>query len=320
MEHITDFHIEQNVPTSVTLGNFDGLHLGHRALINLTKQFAEEEGLKSIVFTFLPHPRFFFGKDGNFALVMAPSEKKFAMEQMGVDAYIEYPFTKEFAAMSPTDFANDLIFDQLKCKVLIVGENYHFGYKQGGNYEMLRQIGEKRGVKVIAVPAVFYEGERVSSSRIRQCLVDKNLEEANRMLVTPYFILGEVAQGKKLGRTIGFPTTNIDAHPMKLFPPNGVYATLTLYDGKFYYGMTNIGKNPTVNGTHKIVETHIFDFSQKIYGETLQTYCFHWIRSEVKFSNVEALQQQLAKDKESSKGYFASEDFKYWNAKYQNSL
>ncbi len=309
MKHITDTHIEQNQPTAVTLGNFDGLHLGHRALIKLTKQFAQEEELKSVVFTFSPHPMLVFGKKDNFALIMAPSEKKFTMERMGIDIYIEYPFDQEFAAMSAEDFAIKLIFEKLQCRVLIVGENYHFGANRSGDYAMLQRLGEARGVKVIAVPSVLFEEERVSSSRIRKCLLQKDLDEANSMLTEPYFILGTVSEGKKLGRTIGFPTVNIIAHPLKLFPPNGVYATKTLYKGKFYYGVTNIGINPTVNGTQKIVETYLLDFNENVYGEELQTFFYKFLRSERKFPSVEELRQQIQTNAEQAKEYFASQEY-----------
>lgn len=312
MEHITDTHIEQERPTAVTLGNFDGLHLGHRALIKLTKQFAEDEGLKSVVFSFSPHPMLVFKKKEDFALIMAPSEKEFTIGQMGIDTYIEYPFDEEFASMSAEDFAVNLIFGKLKCRVLIVGENYRFGKGASGGYEMLQRLGEARGVKVIAVPSVLYGEERVSSSRIRQCLLEKDLEDANKMLTVPYFILGTVAEGKKLGRTIGFPTVNIIAHPLKLFPPNGVYATKTLYQGKYYYGVTNIGKNPTVNGTKKIVETYLFDFDKTIYGETLQTFFYKFLRSEQKFPDVEELQRQISINAAQAREYFASEEYGHW--------
>lgn len=312
MEHITNKQVTRNRPTAITLGNFDGLHQGHRALIHLTKQFALEEGLESVVFSFSPHPRFVFQKEEDLALIMAPSEKKFTMEQMGVDTYIEYPFDKEFAATSAEDFAVKLLFEQMKCQVLVVGEDYHFGSHRSGNYEMLRRLGEKRGVKVIAVPSVRYENERVSSTRIRRCLIDQKLEDANIMLTEPYFILGTVMEGKKLGRTIGFPTINIEAHPLKLFPPNGVYATKTLYDGKYYYGVTNIGKNPTVNGTQKIIETYLFDFHQTIYGETVQTYFYEFLRSEKKFADIAELQAQIAVNTKEAKAYFASKAYAHW--------
>lgn len=309
MEHITDTHIEQKQPTAVTLGNFDGLHLGHRALIKLTKQFAQEEGLKSVVFTFSPHPMLVFQKKEDFALIMTPDEKKFTMEQMGIDTYIEYPFDQEFAAMSPEEFAVKLIFEKLQCRVLIVGENYHFGSNRSGSYELLQKLGEERGVKVIAVPSVLYEDERVSSSRIRKALVQKDLEDANRMLTEPYFILGEVTEGKKLGRTIGFPTINMTAQPLKLFPPNGVYATKTLYNGKCYYGVTNIGINPTVNGSDKIVETFLLDFDKDVYGDTLQVFFYKFLRSERKFPSIEELREQIQLNAKQAREYFQSEQY-----------
>ena len=315
MKHITDTNIVQQQPTAVTIGNFDGLHMGHRALIELTKQFAKEENLKSVVLTFSPHPMFVFGKKPDFALVMSPSEKEYMMKKMGIDIYIEYPFDKEFASMSPEAFACDLIFDQLNCKVLIVGENYKFGKNQAGDYNLLKVLGEQRGVKVIYVPSVLFEGDRVSSTRIRQCLKQKDLEMANRMLTIPYFILGEVTQGKKLGRTIGFPTINIKAHYKKLFPPDGVYATKTLHKGNMYYGVTNIGKNPTVDGTDRVVETYLFDFHKMVYGDMIQTYFFEFIRSEQKFSSVEDLRQQMEKDADSARDYFNSEKYDFWRAK-----
>lgn len=316
MEHITGYNIVQKEPTAVTLGNFDGIHQGHRELIGLTKEYAKKENLRSVVFTFLPHPMFVFQNRELSALIMAPAEKAYAMERMGIDTYIEYPFTKEFAAMAPEDFANKLIFDQLQCKVLIVGQNYKFGYKQSGNYELLKKLGEMRGIQVIQVPSVLYEEKRVSSTRIRECLVKKDIEKANRLLSTPYFILGEVIQGKKLGRTIGFPTINIIADPIKLFPPNGVYATRTVCDGQMYYGVTNVGCNPTVNGTFKVVETFLFDFQKIVYGKMLKTYFFKWIRDEEKFPSVEALRQQLNHDEESALDYFKSREFQYWGQKY----
>lgn len=307
MKHITTSQIEQAKPSAVTLGNFDGLHMGHRALIGLAKEFAKEENLQSVVFTFSPHPMLVFGKKDDFALIMSPEEKKFTMERMGVDVYVEYPFDADFASMSAEDFAKKLIFEQLNCKVLIVGENYHFGANRSGDYEMLKEMGADYGVKVIAVPSVLYKENRVSSSRIRRHLVAKDLEFANQMLTEPYFVLGTVKEGKKLGRTIGFPTVNVEAYPLKLFPPNGVYATKTLYHGKQYYGVTNIGINPTVDGTQKIVETYLLDFNQMIYGEEIQTFFYDFLRSEKKFGGVEELQEQIRINAEQAREYFASD-------------
>lgn len=319
MEHITSCDIEQSCPTVVTLGSFDGVHMGHRKLIETTKEYAKKENLKSVVFTFNPHPMFIFGNRENNALIMSPEEKQLAIEKMNVDIYIEYPFNREFAAMSPEDFAVNIVFKKLNCKVLVVGYDYRFGKMNKGDAELLEKLGKQYGVKTVFIPKVIYEGERVSSTKIRDCLVNRDIEGANRRLVNPYYIYGLVSDGKKLGRKIGFPTVNILAHKDKLFPPNGVYATVTLYKGKLYYGMTNVGYNPTVNGERKTVETNLFDFNKTIYGEEILTYFFKWLRDEQKFPSVDALKEQLSHDIINTKEYFASEKYKYWKENFESA-
>lgn len=316
MEHITNHNIDQCAETAVTLGNFDGLHQGHRKLIETTMRIAEEGNLKSVVFSFYPHPMFVFSNRKHNALIMSPDEKRMSVEEMGVDLYIEYPFDNSFAALSPEEFAVDIIFKKLKCKALIVGENYKFGAHQKGDGALLDRLGAEYGVKIIHVPSVMYEDERVSSTRVREALINKDIELANRLLTVPYFIYGEVVKGKQLGRTIGFPTINIIADKDKLFPPNGVYATKSCYNGKFYYGVTNIGINPTVNGDKKIVETYLFDFKKVIYGEYIKTYVFDFIRAEQKFPGVDELQKQLENDAKSAEKYFLTEKYEFWKNKY----
>lgn len=319
MEHITNSKIEQDRPTAVTLGNFDGVHMGHRRLIETAKEYAEKENLKSVVFTFKPHPMFIFGNRDNNALIMSPEEKEIAIKKMNVDTYIEYPFDREFASMAPEEFAVELVFKKLKCKVLVVGYDYRFGKMNKGDYKLLEELGKEYGVKTVFIPNVIYEEERVSSTKIRDCLVNRDVEGANRRLIDPYYIYGHVAEGKKLGRTLGFPTVNILAHEDKLFPPNGVYATVTAYKGQLYYGMTNVGYNPTVNGKRKTVETNLFDFDKVIYGEDIITYFFKWLRDEHKFPSVEALGEQLGHDVESTKEYFKSEEYKYWKENFESA-
>ena len=293
-----------NQDTAITLGNFDGLHMGHRRLISTMQQKAAEQGLLSVVFSFYPHPMFLFGNRDHQALIMSPEEKKRTIEQMGVDCYVEYPFTKDFAGMAPEDFAVQLIFQAMRCKVLVVGENYRFGKNHAGNVALLQQLGAQYGVEVICIPAVMAQGERVSSTRVRKALVEKDLDLVNALLTEPYFIYGEVVQGKQLGRTIGFPTINVVADPQKLFPPNGVYATKSLYDGQYYPGVTNVGIAPTVHGTRKIVETHLFDFHQVIYGKYIQTQLYAFIRPEQKFDSVDALQKRMTVDAALAREYF----------------
>ncbi len=319
MEHITNSEIEQSCPTAVTIGNFDGVHMGHRRLIETTKELAGEEGLKSVVLTFYPHPMFIFGNREKNALIMSPEEKKIAVEKMGVDTYIEYPFDREFASMAPEDFATELVFKRLKCRVLVVGYDYRFGNKNKGDYKLLERLGKEYGVKTVFIPNVIYEGERVSSTKIRECLVDRDVEGANRRLTEPYYIFGRVAEGKKLGRRLGFPTLNILAHEDKLFPPNGVYATVTVYNGRPYYGITNVGYNPTVNGKHKTVETNLFDFNTEIYGENILTFFFKWLRDERKFPDVEALRDEIARNTISTKEYFASDEYGYWKENFESA-
>ena len=304
MEHITTTKIQMNQDTAITLGNFDGLHMGHRRLISTMQQKAAEQGLLSVVFSFYPHPMFLFGNRDHQALIMSPEEKKRTIEQMGVDCYVEYPFTKDFAAMAPEDFAVQLIFQAMRCKVLVVGENYRFGKNHAGNVALLQQLGAQYGVEVICIPAVMAQGERVSSTRVRKALVEKDLDLVNALLTEPYFIYGEVVQGKQLGRTIGFPTINVVADPQKLFPPNGVYATKSLYDGQYYPGVTNVGIAPTVHGTRKIVETHLFDFHQVIYGKYIRTQLYAFIRPEQKFDSVDALQKRMTVDAALAREYF----------------
>lgn len=315
MRHITDDKVTLDRPSAVTLGNFDGLHLGHRNLIGLTKKWAEKENLQSVVYTFNPHPMFLFNNKEHSALILTMEEKKYAMEQTGIDVYIEQPFTREFAATSPEDFM-EYVFNNLNAKVVIVGENYTFGAKGAGNAAMLKKRGDELGVLVIPIPIITIDNERVCSTRIRNCLIDRDIETANRLLIKPYFILGKVIEGKKLGRTIGFPTINIKADLIKLFPPNGVYATRTFYNGNMYYGVTNVGFNPTVNGQFKVVETFLFDFHKMIYGENVKTNFYKWIRAEKKFGSVDELMAQMRKDAQKAKEYFESSEFDFWRENY----
>lgn len=307
MEYINSKEINQTMPTAITLGNFDGIHLGHRELINITLNSAHKLKLKSVVFSFFPHPMFLFGNRTNTGLICSDDEKKMILENMGVDLYVDYPFTKEFAAMSPEKFASEIIFEKMQCKVLVVGFDYHFGKGAEGDYELLKKVGEKYGAEVIKVPEVELYGEKVSSTRIRRAIINKDINLANELLSEPYFVYGKVGEGRKIGRKINFPTANIIADDKKLLPSDGVYATKTEVDGKVYLSMTNVGTNPTVNGTKRTVETNIFDFSGDIYGKEIKTYFYKFLRGEVKFSNVDELSKRLEIDKENTRKYFSCE-------------
>lgn len=302
MQILKNFELNQQKNSVVTIGNFDGIHLGHKKLINTTKKIALEKSLNSIVFSFIPHPLEVL-KNQQFLYIFTQEEKKRVLLKEGIDIFLNCPFDKHFANLSPNEFI-DLILNKLNCSILVVGEDYCFGKNREGNIEVLKKIGVEKGIKVIKIPDVIFDGERVSSSKIRECIVNKNIQKANTLLNREYFVLGNVSEGNKLGRTIGFPTANIIPEKNKLLPPDGVYITKTLYEGKYYESITNIGKNPTINNTLRTIETHIFDFNQNIYGKEIQVLFLEWVRDVKKFSSLDELKQQIAKDINKTNQFF----------------
>lgn len=290
-------NIQLSESTAVTLGNFDGVHIGHQKLINTVKEFSEKENLKSVVFSFYPHPVSVIKNTGKFYVILSPDEKKYVIKNMGADILIQYPFTKDFADMDSESFMK-LLYEKTKCKILVVGEDYSFGKNKMGTYDTLKYYGDYMGIKVIKIPSVNDEGIKVSSSRIRKCISDKNFDEANRLLNRPYFILGKIVEGKRLGRKMGFPTINIIPPKDKLLPPDGVYLTKTAYGGKILNSITNVGKNPTVNDINRRIETYIFDFNSDIYGKEVRICFYKAIRDEIKFNSIEELKTQINSDKQ----------------------
>ncbi len=296
----TDFTIKE--PTAVTLGNFDGIHIGHQQLIKTVKEYADQEGLTSVVFSFAPHPVIVVNKKDNFYTILSENEKHYTIEKLGIDVLVEYPFTTEFAEMHHEEFMK-MLYQTTNFKVLVVGENYCFGKNRLGTYASLKQFGNTIGAEVIKIPNVIDCDLRVSSTRTRQCIEDANFTEANRLLDKPYFIKGMVEHGKKIGRTIGFPTANLKPPARKLIPPDGVYVTRTQVGDKTYGSVTNIGKNPTIEGTKRTVETCLFDFAGDLYGQEIIVSFYAYIRGDRKFANVEQLKEQINRDSEYAREY-----------------
>lgn len=290
----TDFKIDE--PTAVTLGNFDGIHLGHQKLIGTVREFGRRYGLKSVVFSFYPHPVTVFKSKDNFTTMLDAEEKKYVLKNLGADILVQYPFNMEFAALSPREFF-DMLVAKTNCKVLVVGENYFFGKNKAGDYNTLKRYGAETGIEVIAIPSVKYDGERVSSTRVRELIRQADMPAVMRLLNKPYFVMGEIMHGDKRGREMDFPTINMITSPEKLLPPNGVYLTRVMIDGRCYTGMTNVGTRPTFAGSEKRVETNIFGFSGDVYGKTAVVCFYKWIRSEKPFSSADELKAQLKKDK-----------------------
>lgn len=280
--------------TSIALGKFDGIHLGHQLLIDgLVKE--KVKGRKALVFTFGSNPNSVLS-GGSKKNIYTSEEKAFYFANLGIDILLEYPFTREFAAMAPEDFVYRCLVKQLGVQSIYVGEDFHFGIGRSGNVGLLKLLGEQYHFEVNALPKKTIHGKVVSSTVIRDML-ESHFHIANEMLGAPYFVLGEVVHGEHLGHTIGFPTINQNIPEHKLIPAYGVYASRVLVDGCYYRGISNLGKKPTVSGNHHVgLETHILDYSGDLYGKELQTELLYFIRPEEKFSDVEALKKQIRND------------------------
>lgn len=306
MEYInsTDFKLQH---TCVTLGKFDGIHRGHRLLLSQLEEKKREYGGKSVVFTFDFHPGMLFSNN-NIPLIYTEQEKREMLREAGVDVLIAYPFTKETSGMEAEDFIRSILVEKLGVKALAVGADNRFGHNRRGNAEMLKSFGKEYGFLVTACDKVREGGEIISSSRIRRELLDGHIETANLLLGMPYHVTGMVTHGKQLGRKLGFPTINLIPEEGKLLPPRGVYATRTLLPEGYYEGITNVGIRPTVGEQNRAwVETSLFGYNGDCYGSNVKIEFYHYMRPELRFPDVTALQQQLQKDKELGKAFFSGQ-------------
>lgn len=289
--------IELNKPSVIALGNFDGVHKGHQKLLNTALDMARKKDIAAVALSFFPHPTSVLGKKPK-PLITSKEERKNKILDIGMDVFIEYPFTKAFASISPEVFFTEVLMNKLKAQAIVVGRNYFFGKDKKGDSDYLKVLGRQHGIEVCVIDIVKEQGEVVSSSRIRTLISEGEMEKAEQLLGYPYCIVGEVVHGKKIGRTIGFPTVNIIPEAHRIYPPNGVYATLVDVYGQKYMGITNVGYNPTIGNTHKTIETHILNFNQDVYGEEVTIAFHHYLRTEKKFEDIISLSKQIAKDKE----------------------
>ncbi|MGL6174224.1 MAG: bifunctional riboflavin kinase/FAD synthetase [Cellulosilyticaceae bacterium] len=292
--------INQTVGSIVVLGNFDGVHLGHQKLFDRAKEKAKKTGLQVIALSFYPHPTWVLGKNPK-PLLTSREEKKSKIDSMGVDIFIEYPFTKEFSSITPEQFFKDILVKQLKARVVIIGSNYYFGKDKKGDILHMQELGQKYEVEICALDTVKSQGMTISSTNIRNLIMQGEMTKAIELLGNPYTIRGEVVHGKALGRTIGFPTANVEADENRVYPPNGVYASTIKVYTNHYLGITNIGYNPTVQGKSKTIETNIFDFNEFIYGEKVEIALYEFMRPEHKFNSLDELVEQLKQDTQNAK-------------------
>lgn len=283
--------------TFVALGSFDGIHMGHINLINKSIQLSKQYNAKSMIFTFKNHPLTTINKELAPKLIMDNETKLSIFENMGIDIVNMPLFDEDLMKISPDDFILNLV-KHYNIMGIIVGFNYRFGYKNLGDTELLKNLSSKYGFLFICIPPVKYKGEVVSSSRIRNTISDEgDIKKANIMLTRPFMLKGSIIKGNRIGRTINFPTINLDYDKNYLLPKGGVYYSNVRYDGKLYKGITNIGFNPTVHNNKLSIETHILNFSKDIYGKDVSIYFIKKIRDEKKFNSLEDLKYQLTADK-----------------------
>ncbi|WP_031434327.1 bifunctional riboflavin kinase/FAD synthetase [Methylomarinum vadi] len=290
----------------LTIGNFDGLHLGHRAVIEKLASHGEKLGLPAVVLLFEPQPlEYFLGENAPSRLTRL-REKVIQFSSLPVDQLLVLGFNRHLANYRAEDFIKDILIDNLNVKYLVVGDDFHFGKARRGNFAMLKEAGEQYGFQVEDTRSLELDGMRISSTLIRDALGEGNLALAAKMLGRDYSVCGRVAHGDKRGRTLGFPTANIEMF-RKNTPIVGVYAvTMTGIDGREYAGVANVGTRPTVDGSAKVIlETHLFDFNREIYGAYVEVHFKRKIRDEMRFHSLQQLQQQIDHDVRQAKEIFA---------------
>lgn len=290
--------------TVVTIGTFDGIHIGHQKILKDLIETAKKENKKSVLLTFFPHPRMVLQKEVTIQLLNTIEEKSSLLEKMGLDYLIIHPFSKEFSRLTALDFVRDILVNQLNTSRLIIGYDHHFGKNREGNIHQLKEYSSLYDFNVEEIPAQDIDNVSVSSTKIRNALQEGSLKTANNYLGYNYMLNGTVVNGKSLGGKIGFPTANLEVNETyKLIPKTGVYIIKTVIDSVLFYGMMNIGFRPTVSGKDQTIEAHLFNFNKDLYGKNLRLELLYFLRKEKKFDSIDDLIVQLKLDKENSIAY-----------------
>lgn len=290
--------------TIVTIGTFDGVHIGHKKILEQITKSAHTLDCESLVLTFFPHPRMVLQEDTEMKQLNTLDEKIALLDNLGINNLVIHPFDKEFSRLTAEEFVIQVLVTVFKIKKIIIGHDHRFGRNRTANIDDLITFGKSYGFEVAQISAEEINEVSISSTKIRNALLEGNIELATTYLGYNYSITGIVCKGKQLGRTIGFPTANIDIEEKyKLVPLNGVYIAKSIINGKVFHGMMNIGIRPTVDGSSQTIEIHFFDFNQDLYNQKITVSFLHRIRSEQKFENVAALKNQLLLDKTSAQDY-----------------
>jgi len=304
-ENLKDYNSTK--PSMITIGTFDGVHIGHKKIINQLTSISSKNNLISILLSFFPHPKMVLQNDKELKLINTIQEKEGLLNSLNLDYLIIKEFTKEFSRLSALEFVRDILVNKLNAKHIIIGYDHHFGRNRTANIEQLKEFGELYDFKVTEILAQDIDDIAISSTKIRKSLINGEITLANKFLGYNFFFSGNVVHGNNIGKTISFPTANIkiDA-PYKLVPKNGVYIVKTIIDNQITFGMMNIGYNPTFNGKQKSIEIHFMNFNKNIYDKTLTIEMILRIRNEIKFNSVDDLKKQLEQDKLSTLNYIKS--------------
>ena len=287
--------------TVVTIGTFDGVHIGHQKIVNRLVNHAE---LDSVILTFFPHPRMVLQQDNTIKLLHTIEEKTSVLKQLGLDHLVIHPFTKEFGRLTAQQFVEDILVNQLKAKKIIIGYDHRFGRNRTADISTLKDFGEQYGFVVEEITKQDVDDVAVSSTKIRTALQKGQIEKANAFLGQPYMLTGTIVRGKGIGKTLGYPTANIQIEEAyKLIPKNGVYIVKTNFKGITYFGMMNIGTNPTVGGKSQTIETYFFNMDTDLYGSKMTIQMLKRIRDEKKFASVDQLIEAMQNDEKISINY-----------------
>ena len=300
--NFSDYHSEK--PLALSLGMFDGVHLGHKSIINELIKIGSEKNLETAILTFWPHPRFVFNPNEDLKLLNTLEEKKVLMDKYGIENLFLKEFDEEFRNLTGEEFVRQILIEKLNVKYLIVGYDHVFGKNKSGNFELLKKLSKELDFEVEQMEAINIHENNISSTKVRNALLEGHIIEANEMLGYSYSVSGTVAHGKKIGRTIGYPTANIETESIKLLPKKGAYIVEVFVKNKQYKGMLSVGTNPTVNGEKLTVEVYILDFSEDIYDENITVKFRNFLHEEIKFEGLEKLVERLDEDKRLTEKFY----------------
>lgn len=288
----------------VTIGTFDGVHIGHKTILKRLVETAKKENLDSVVLTFFPHPRMVLQENIDIKLINTIDERTELLEKTGLDHLVIHPFTHAFSRLTALEYVRDILVNSLKAKKIIIGYDHRFGRNRNADIDDLKEFGRTYNFEVEEISAKEIDDVAVSSTKIRKALNEGDVETANSYLGYPFMISGDVVKGKAIGRTIKYPTANLKLkEAYKLVPKNGVYVVQSLIEGEKVYGISSIGTNPTVGGKEKTIETYFLNFNKDLYGKEITIEFLKYIRDEATFDSVEMLRQEIIKDEIFAKQY-----------------